>query len=146
MNNNFGNGFGDFNQYGNFQQPSPNPYQQSYNPSSSRTPLMQYAFVEGINGVNNYQMYPNQSMLLMDKDYDICYKKSVDAFGKCSVKYFALKEIDEATAKQIMSKSDGNMKNDLATKADIDNINKRLDELFKRFDNKIPKKEVKDNG
>ena len=82
-------------------------------------------------------------MMLMDSEYSICYKKCSDEMGRCSLQYFKLEEIDESTARSIMQPQQIQTIN-YATKDDIDTINKKLDELFKRLDRN--KKETKDNG
>lgn len=116
--------------------------QSSYG-SRPNQQIRQYAFVNGIEGAKSYQLTPNQNMMLMDSEYSICYKKCSDEMGRCSLQYFKLEEIDESTARSIMQPQQIQTIN-YATKDDIDTINKKLDELFKRLDRN--KKETKDNG
>ena len=116
--------------------------QSSYG-SRPNQQIRQYAFVNGIEGAKSYQLTPNQNMMLMDSEYSICYKKCSDDMGRCSLQYFKLEEIDESTARSIMQPQQVQTIN-YATKDDIDTINKKLDELFKRLDRN--KKETKDNG
>lgn len=116
--------------------------QSSYG-SRPNQQIRQYDFVNGIEGAKSYQLAPKQNMMLMDSDYSICYKKCSDEMGRSSLRYFKLEEIDEATARSIMQPQQVQTIN-YATKDDIDAINKKLDELFKRLDRN--KKETKDNG
>lgn len=107
----------------------------------------QYAFVNGIEGAKAHIMPYNSSMLLMDADHPICYRKESDNQGRCSLRYFQLTEIDEATARSIMQPQPQNEQNGYASKDDINNINKRLDDLFKMLNSKSNnRKEVKDNN
>lgn len=104
-----------------------------------RQQLLQYALVNGPEGAKAYQLQPNSAMMLMDSNNPICYKKETDAFGNASLRYFKLEEIDEATLLNLTSPQAPSQ--NYASKEDIDAINKRLDEIFKRLD-----KKVKDNN
>lgn len=120
MENNFNYGYG--------QPPYKGPQQQ----------LKQYAFVNGLEGAKAYQLQPNSTMLLMDADNPVCYKKTTDALGKGSLRYFKLEEIDEATLRNMIQPQP--QVPNYASKEDIDAINKRLDDLFKQL------KKNKDNN
>lgn len=105
--------------------------------------LKQYADVNGIDGAKDYRIMPNSSMMLMDYNNPIIYKKSVDMNGNTSLRYFKIEEIDEETAISLTQPVQQSQ-NNYASKDDIDNINKRLDELFKKLDKNTTKKEQKD--
>lgn len=112
-----------------------NNYNYGYGqPSSQRSQLQQYAFVNGPEGAKAYQMQPNTVMMLMDADNPLCYKKETDAFGKASLRYFKLEEVDEAAIRSMFQPQA--QVSDYASKEDIDAINKRLDDIFKRLDKK----------
>lgn len=42
----------------------------------------EYAFVDGIEGARAFQVRPNTTMLLMDSNQPICYKKQTDMMGR----------------------------------------------------------------
>lgn len=114
------------------------------NPSYSQKPqINQYAFVNGIEGAKSYMMMPGNSMLLMDSDSSICYMKTCDTNGISSLRYFKLEEIDEATVRELTQPAKQNQV-DYATKDDFNNLNKKLDELLKRFDRPSNKKDNKE--
>ena len=128
------------NQYG-YSNQAINPMQQ--NNFRNNIQLNQYANVNGVNGAKEYRLMPNSTMMLMDYDNPILYKKSVDMNGNTSIRYFKFEEIDEETAMSLTQPAQQSQ-NNYASKDDIDNINKRLDELFKRLDKNTTKKEQKD--
>lgn len=77
--------FNNYNPYGTYgyQQPTYNQYQQQ--PMYQNQPAQQmnlYAFVDGIEGAKAYQVKANSTMLLMDSQQPICYKKSVNHLGQ----------------------------------------------------------------
>lgn len=87
-----------------------------YNTYSNQT----YAYVNGIEGAKAYQVYPNQTMLLMDSEKPVFYFKSSNAIGQTSIKAFKFEEIDiNATQPQY------------ALKSDIEEIKSQLKELIK---------------
>lgn len=132
----------------NFNDNLNNPggyYSGAFNPNNQqKLQLRQYAFVNGIEAAKAYQMPTNQTMLLMDADYPICYMKTSDAIGKCSLRYFKLEEADEQTIRDMMQPTIQSQTN-FATKEDIDNLNKKMDDLLKRLDKSTSKKEVKES-
>jgi len=126
MENNFSNPYGYF---------PPNNYNQQNSYSKQYASQMkQYAFVNGIEGAKSFQLPANQSMLLMDADHSICYMKSSDAIGKCSLRYFKLEEIDESTARSIMQPVV--QQPNYALKEDVDNLSKKMDEILKKLNKK----------
>lgn len=101
---------------------------QPYTPYATPR-LNQYAFVNGIEGAKSYQVLPNQMMMLMDNDNPIFFMKQTDNIGKSTVRYFKFEEIDEAQAKEIISKPVPTI--EYALKTDIDAIYTKIDELTK---------------
>lgn len=60
-----------------YQQPTYQAQQQVFQPQVNL-----YAFVDGIEGAKAYQVKANSTMLLMDSQQPICYKKSVNHLGQ----------------------------------------------------------------
>lgn len=132
------------NNYGYPQNPGyMNQYQQPY---GFRNQLKQYADVNGLDGAKAYQLMPNQSILLMDYENPVIYKKVTDQNGNSSLRYFKLEEITEDDIRAMSQNNQSQVSsNNYASKEDIDNINKKLDELFKKLD-KQSKKDLKDTN
>lgn len=101
--------------------------------------LNYYAFVNGIEGAKSYQVAPNQTMLLMDSDSPTIYMKSANSLGQASLRYFKMIEISESDAKGENNKNNV----EYALKSDIDNINKKIEELSAKLNES---KEEKING
>lgn len=76
--------FNNYNPYGNYgYQPNYNQYQQQPTYQAPQPAQMNlYAFVDGIEGAKAYQVKANSTMLLMDSQQPICYKKSVNHLGQ----------------------------------------------------------------
>lgn len=128
--------FGQNGMYGN----NPN----TMNKPTGQTPYRTYSFVNGVEGAKAYPVMPNSNMMLMDADNPICYQKIADNVGKCTLRYFKLEEIDEETARS-MSQPELTPDKQYATKNDINELNRKMDELFKMLSNK-PKQEGKQNN
>ena len=142
MENNSNNTGMYYDPYTNRYVPVNDIYKQNYKQPQNQQ-LRQYAFVNGIEGAKSYQLQSDQTMMLMDSDNPLCYRKDCDSVGKSSLRYFKLEEIDEKTARGIVQPLPP--KPEYASKQDIDKINQRLDELFKKLD-KPSKKETKENA
>lgn len=96
--NNYNNPYGYNNNYNNYgyQQPSYSQYQ------APQTQLNTYAFVDGIEGAKAYQVKPNATMLLMDSQQPICYKKQVNHLGQTiDFQIFDLVPHQEPKAQQV---------------------------------------------
>lgn len=124
-----------------------NPYMdptRSVNPQQNNAfnkPQMKpYSFVNGIEGAKAFPIPSDTSMLLMDAEQMFCYMKTSDRNGKCSLRYFKLEELDESQAREILQPAP-TPQVAYATKEDIDNLNKKFDELLKGLGNKQNKKE-----
>ena len=110
--------------YGMPYQPyTPQPNQQS-NMYQQQPQLNQYAFVNGIEGAKAYPIMPNQSLMLMDSDNPVCYMKTSDTTGKATLKCYKLVEVPE---KELINDP---------IRDDINNINKRIDDLVKLIEEK----------
>ena len=83
-----------------------------------------YAFVNGIEGAKAYPIMPNQSLMLMDSDNPVCYMKTSDTTGKATLKCYKLVEVPE---KELINDP---------IRDDINNINKRIDDLVKLIEEK----------
>ncbi len=105
----------------------------------------QYSFVNGIEGAKSYMLMPGNTMLLMDADNPVCYMKSCDANGIPNLRYFKLEEMDEATARAL-TQPVAKPQVDYATKEDFNSLNKKLDELMKKFDRPVKKDKEVNNG
>lgn len=67
------------------------PQNYNYQPQRQNT----YAFVNGLEGAKNYQLFANQSIFLMDSEQQVCYLKSSNALGQSTLRCFKLVEIKE---------------------------------------------------
>lgn len=128
--------FGQNGMYGN----NPN----TVNKPTGQTPCRTYYFVNGVEGAKAYPVMPNNNVMLMDSENLLCYQKVADNVGKCTVRYFKLEEIDEATARKL-TQPEIPADKQYATKNDINELNHKMDELFKMFGNKT-KQEGKQNN
>lgn len=124
--------------YGNIYQPFNNQPQQNY----QQPQMNQFAFVNGIEGAKSFQMLPNQTIMLMDSENPIVYMKQSNGVGQSTLKYYKMTEISEQELKGQNSPNNAQNLQDYALKTDIENINKRIDELSEL----IKPKEVVNNG
>ncbi len=92
--------------------------------------LNNYCFVNGIEGAKAYQLAPNQTMLLMDADRPLIFKKAADNLGKSSLRYFTLTEIDENEATKMCQPTP---MPEYALKSDIEALNGKIDQLLNAF-------------
>lgn len=118
------------------QMPQPNGY------TGKQHPIKQYTFVSGVDEAKAYPVMLNQNILLMDEEASMCYQKTTDTYGKPVTRYFKMEEVDEATAREFLKPQTPEL--NFASKTDIDNINKKLDELFKMLGQSKPNKNNKD--
>lgn len=85
-------------QYNNY-----NPYKQVNNNT--------YAYVNGMEGAKGYQVYPNQTILLMDSDNPIFYLKVANQLGQSTIRTFKFEEVTESihnTGMEYVTKEDFN--------------------------------------
>ena len=68
-------------------------------PSQMAPQTNTYAFVNGVEGAKSFQVAPNQSVMLMDSEQPIAYKKTANGMGQASIQYFRLTEISEEEAR-----------------------------------------------
>lgn len=145
MNNDYGyNMYGNFGQnvYGNRQNTQLPNNQYSLN---NRPQMREYTFVNGMEGAKAFMLPPNQSMLLMDSDHMMCYMKQSDEYGKSTMRFFILQEVDEAGARQFLQPAQESQ-GSYVSKEEFDALNKKIDELIRRLDKNNNKKDNKDNG
>lgn len=90
-----------------------------------------YDYVNGYEGMKNYPVQPNSSILLIDRSYPFAYLKTANAMGQNAVQFFKLEEVEEKFVKENMQ----NVGGDYLTKKDIESIIspilQRLDRLDK---------------
>lgn len=124
-----------YNPYSPYPQ---NPYGQPMYGFSGGVPTPQpaatpqtnvYAFVNGIEGAKSYPMQPNQMVMLMDSENPIAYMKSANAMGQATLKYYKLVETSED---EIRSAKDRPASTIYATKAELEALVKRIDDLAKQ--------------
>lgn len=75
----------------------------------------EYAYVNGLEGAKNYQIGPNQTVLLIDSDNPFIYMKCSNPLGQTSMRYFKIEEVKEPKNKS-----------DYVTRADLEELIKEL--------------------
>ena len=109
-------------------------YQQTYQPQQTNY----YGIVNGVDGAKNYPVAFNQSMLLVDANKPVFYKKTSNGIGQTAIECFKLVPITEEEAR-------GNVEEqpqvEFALKADLVALQKKIDALIKQI-----KKEPKIEG
>ena len=129
-NQNYGMNYGMPNYAPNYQQPQ----QMNY-----------YAIVNGLDGARNYPLSINQTILLMDSNQPVAYKKSSNGLGQTSIECYKLVQITEQEA--LGQKEETNdTKIEYATKEEINALNKRFDSLVDKIYAKGTKNENKGNS
>jgi len=116
------------NAYG-FPEYAPPQFGQSF-PQAPKTYV--YAFVKGVEGAKQYPVGAGQSVLLMDADSPIAYRKDANAMGQATIKCFRLQEISEQDAIKISTPETPAY----ATKEDFDSLNAKVSELLKKMGDK----------
>ena len=112
-----------YDQFGNYMPF--NPYQQP-KPVSQNV----YAFVNGLEGAKSYIVPANQTVLLMDSEQPVCYMKSSNALGQCSLRYFKLTEVSENDIRGLNNpKPQENV--EYVTKNDLKTVIERIEKLEK---------------
>lgn len=110
----------------NYQNQAPQPQQNLY------------AIVNGLEGAKNYPIAINQTMLLMDSNQPVAYKKSSNGLGQSTIECYKLVQISEQEAR---GETSGQPQVEFALKSDLDALYKKIDELSKK-----QKKETKVEG
>ena len=109
---------------------------QNYNPNFYNSPSFynpksnQYAFVNGIEGAKSYQMQPSQTVMLLDSDNPIIYKKTSNSYGQAVLEYFQMVPISEQDVRGIISPPSP----EYVLKSDFDKLLAKLDLLTKKED------------
>lgn len=81
-------------------------------------PVSQLIAVRGYEGARAYQASPNSTVPLFDSDEDVFYLKTVDGAGNQTIRTF---EFSERVGEQ---------PGEYATKADISDMNAKIDQLL----------------
>ena len=102
----------------NYQNQAPQP-QQNF-----------YAIVNGLEGAKNYPIAINQTMLLMDSNQPVAYKKSSNGLGQSTIECYKLVQISEQEALGQPTEAAPNV--EYALKSDLDALYKKIDELSKK--------------
>lgn len=97
--------------------PATTPVQQT----ASRQSNCEWIYVNGLSGVREHIVQPNQTLYFLDNNNPIFYKKVADNFGTAQIKAYRFTEITEP-APQNDEISDN-------TKSEIAEIKSRLDRL-----------------
>lgn len=71
-------------------------------------------YVNGTEGANRYNCYPNSQVLLMDTTRNVFYIKTTDTMGNATIQTFEFKEIKETNPNAFVTR-------------------KELDDLFKKY-------------
>lgn len=74
------------------------PYTPNLYQPTMTQPINGLVSVTGVEGAKAYQLPPNSSMPLFDKDDDIMYVKTTDAAGYPTLKTFRFEPVDQPTA------------------------------------------------
>lgn len=133
--NNFYNPYNPYSPYTNYGYPNlmqnqyqnPNQYQNQYQNQTTTQQPNSYVFVNGIEGAKAYQVNPNQTMMLLDSEEPIVYKKTSDQFGKSSIQFFRLVSTTEEELRQgkIMPSEDTT-----ALKKEVANLSDKINAIY----------------
>lgn len=94
-----------------------NPY--GFMPQNNNTQTMNfYDYVNGLDGMKNYPVQPNSTILLIDRSNPFAYLKTANAMGQSTIQYFKLESIDESEVK----KSLYNSNSEFITRKDLEMI------------------------
>ena len=134
--------------YGNLQmqQPyvAPQPQQAQQQPQQNQQPAGNfYAVVNGIEAVKNYQVLPNQTVLLMDSSKPIVYSKSANGLGQVSVEYYKLVPMTEDEA---IGKSQPKEEMQYASISDFKALEQRFNNLVDKLYNRPQKSDKNVNN
>ncbi len=94
-----------------------NPY--GFIPQNNTTQSMNiYDYVNGLDGMKNYPIQPNSTILLIDRSNPFAYLKTANAMGQSTIQYFKLESIDESEVKKSLT----NTNSEYITKKDLELI------------------------
>lgn len=94
-----------------------NPY--GFMPQNNNAQTMNiYDYVNGLDGMKNYPVQPNSTILLIDRSNPFAYLKTANAMGQSTIQYFKLESIDENEVKKSLSNSNS----EYITKKDLELI------------------------
>ena len=89
-----------------------------------------YVYVNGIEGAKAYSVMPGTSIMLLDCDDALMYKKSADLEGRQSLRYFKIVEITEEELKPKTQQ----LQNPSITEAQFTELSKKIDDLSNRLE------------
>ena len=116
-----------YNQFGPNGKMGQNMYGQSY---AQKYEDNKYYFVNGIEGAKAFQMLPNTSVMLLDSDSDLIFKKSSDIQGRSTLRYFKMIEVTEDDLKEKPIQPPLNF----VSREEFDELSKKLDMVISRLE------------
>ena len=140
--------------YGNVQMPQqpyiqPQVNQQMQQPQQQAPQQSQpqysnnfYSVVNGLDDAKQYAMLPNQTMLLMDSNKPILYKKTANGLGQTTIECFKMVAISEQEAMG-NSEPQNQPKIEYASKEDLNSLTRRFDNLVDKLYGKREKSDGK---
>lgn len=85
-----------------------------------------YCYVNGIEGARQYQMMPNQTMLLMDSENPMFYLKTSNHMGQTTLRAFKFEEIT--------------IQEKYATAESVKELSTKIEELLKKYESDLSSK------
>lgn len=139
--------------YGTFQQPYPQPYQdrlaqlQSQYQQAVNVPQMQptpqvnqgLLWVSGEVGAKSYLVAPNSTVLLMDSDSSRFYLKSADNAGMPSLRIFEYSEVTNTPTTSVNAPNlDENVLNDkFVTREEYEGLKRQYESIMERLNSMV---------
>lgn len=77
-----------------------------------------YSYVNGMEGAKQYQIMPNQSVLLMDSENPMFYLKTANQMGQSTIRAFRFEEIKPKEERY-------------ATEESVAELSKKMDEIMR---------------
>jgi hypothetical protein len=138
--------------YGNIQPQQPVYQQPNQQMQQQQTPQQQpqysnnfYSVVNGLEGAKQYPVLANQTMLLMDSNKPIVYKKSANGLGQTTIECFKLVSITEQEINGNSQKQD-EPKVEYASREEFNALKTRFDSLVDKLTNSQRKNENRGNS
>lgn len=133
--------------YGTFQQPYPQPYQdrlaqlQSQYQQAVNVPQMQptpqvnqgLLWVQGEAGAKSYLVAPNTTVLLMDSEGQRFYLKSTDGAGMPSMKIFEYTEVPQ-NAPQALYPTEKDFSDKYVTREEYEGLKQQYESIMDRLE------------
>ena len=136
--------------YGTFQQPYPQPYQdrlaqlQSQYQQAVNVPQMQptpqvnqgLLWVQGEAGAKSYLVAPNTTVLLMDSEGQRFYLKSTDGSGMPSMKIFEYSEVPQ-NAPQALNLNEKDFSDKYVTRDEYECLKRQYESIMERLNSMV---------